>query len=205
MFTGIVSAVGTVRAVRRDGSKLALEITAPFEDLALGESIAVNGACLTVVDRQNGAFVVETVATTRGRTRFGDTHVGECVNLERALAVGDRLGGHFVQGHVDGVGTVEAIIPHDDTVLMNVSVPPDVGDVTTLHGSITLDGVSLTVNALPEPSVVQVALIPYTRAHTTLGKLEPGARVHVEGDMLGKMVRQFLHGRRAAGPEGNGT
>ena len=204
MFTGIVTAVGTVVAVERNGAKMALEIVAPFEDVALGESIAVNGACLTVVSRRGGSFVVETIATTRERTRFTDAKAGDRVNLERALAVGDRLGGHFVQGHVDGVGTVEQVIPQADTVLLNVSVPPDVGDVTTLHGSITLDGVSLTVNALPEPSVVQVALIPFTREHTTLGTLEPGAPVHVEGDMLGKMVRQLLHGRHDQASGGNG-
>lgn len=192
MFTGIVTAVGTVRAVTRNGDTLALTIRAPYDDLTIGESIAVAGACLTVVEKGRGWFRVDAVATTRGRTRFGDVVEGTPVNLERAMQVGDRFGGHFVQGHVDGVGTVKAVRNEADASIIDIEVPPAVADATVPHGSITLDGVSLTVSALPAPSVVQVALIPHTRQVTTLGEVAVGDRLHVEGDLIGKYVHQLV-------------
>jgi riboflavin synthase len=195
MFTGIVTAVGRVADVRRADDRVTLTIEAPYDDLALGESVAVLGACLTVVGQEPGRFRVEAIVTTRGRTRLGDLAAGDCVNLERALAVGDRLGGHFVQGHVDGLGEVLAVTPREDAVLLDVRVPPEAADLAVPYGSITLDGVSLTINALPAPGTVQVALIPHTRDHTTLGALAAGDRVHVEADLLGKYVRRLLDGR----------
>ncbi len=117
------------------------------------------------------------------------------MNLERALAVGERLGGHFVQGHVDGVAEVLDVTPRGDAVLIDVKVPGEIAAVTVLHGSIALDGVSMTVNAIPEPGVVQVSVIPFTYEHTTLGTLSVGDRIHVEGDMLGKFVKQLLDSR----------
>lgn len=197
MFTGIVTACGTVAGVERDGDRLGLTIEAPFADVVEGESVAVNGACLTVVAAGDGWFRVEAVATTRARTRFSEMAEGERVNLERALIVGDRFGGHLVQGHVDGVAQVLGVLPQNDAVLLNLAVPEDVVATTVLQGAITVDGVSLTINALPRPGVVQVALIPYTREHTTLGDLAEGARVHVEADVIGKYLRQLLTGRRA--------
>ncbi len=195
MFTGIITEVGKVSAVEREADRLAFTIDAPYDDLDLGESIAVSGACLTVVDRAIGWFKVEAIVTTRGRTWFGDLQVGDEVNLERALKIGDRLGGHFVQGHVDGVGRVSRVTSREDAVLIDIDVPDEIAELTVPHGSISFDGVSLTVNATPEPNVVQVALIPYTLEHTTLGNLEPGDRVHIEGDMIGKFVRQLMHNR----------
>jgi riboflavin synthase len=195
MFTGIVTAVGTVDAVHVGEGSLRITVRSPYDDLVLGESVAVNGACLTVVDAGDGWFAVDAVVTTRGRTTFDAMRVGQSVNLERALRVGERLGGHFVQGHVDGIAQVVAVVERDDAVLVDVEVPPDVADVSVLHGSITLDGVSLTVNALPRSGVVQVALIPFTRRHTTFASIGPGDRVHVEGDMLGKFVREMLQTR----------
>jgi riboflavin synthase len=109
------------------------------------------------------------------------------------------LGGHFVQGHVDAVGTVRRVAAEADAVLIDVAVPDEIAELTVPHGSISFDGVSLTVNATPEPNVVQVALIPYTLEHTTLGNLEPGSPVHVEGDMIGKFVRQLLQERQSDG------
>jgi len=111
--------------------------------------------------------------------------------MERALRAGDRLGGHFVQGHVDGVGTVERVTELGDAVLIDIRVPPEVRETTVLHGAITVDGVSLTVNALPGDEVIQVSLVPFTREHTTLGKIAVGDRVHIEADVLGKYVRQL--------------
>lgn len=196
MFTGIVTARGRVAQVSRGNRRLTLAIEAPYADLAPGESVAVNGACLTVAEREPGRFTVDVVVTTRGRTRLADLLVGNEVNLERALALSDRLGGHLVQGHVDGLGDVVAVREEADALILDLRVPADVAEVTVLHGSITVDGVSLTVNALPGPSRVEVALVPYTREHTTLGKLEVGDRVHLEGDLIGKYVKQMVEGRK---------
>jgi len=202
MFTGIVTAVGTVRTVERRGDRLRLVVDSPYDDLAVGESVAVDGACLTVVDTPPEGFAVDVIVTTRGRTRLDTMAPGARVNLERALAVGDRLGGHFVQGHVDGIGEVVAVRDEADARLVDVRVPADVAELVIPHGSIALDGVSLTVNATPAPDVVQVALIPHTRTATTLDRLRVGERVHVEGDMLGKYVRQ-LQGSASRPPAGD--
>jgi len=197
MFTGIVDAVGRVaKATRETGNGkraegLALTIQSPYRGGKKGESIAVNGACLTVEKVVKGTFTVHAIATTLDRTLIGDWRKGQPVNLERALRAGDRLGGHFVQGHVDGVGTVERVTELGDAVLIDIRVPPEVRETTVLHGAITVDGVSLTVNALPGDEVIQVSLVPFTREHTTLGKIAVGDRVHIEADVLGKYVRQL--------------
>jgi riboflavin synthase len=195
MFTGIVTAVGTVRAVDRGADRLRLAIEAPYDDVAPGESVAINGACLTVVSADDRRFVVEVVKTSRDRTTLGDLTPGVDVNLERALKVGDRLGGHLVQGHVDGVAEVTRVADADDARLVDLTVPEDVARTCVPHGSITVDGVSLTINALTPPRTVQVALIPYTRQHTTLGALQVGGHVQVEGDVIGKYVRRLYEAR----------
>ena len=190
MFTGIVDSVGRLDAVTLNNG-VELRIKASYKGVKKGESIAVNGACLTVERVQKGGFTVHAVATTLDRTLIGEWQKGRAVNLERALRAGDRFGGHFVQGHVDGVGTVEGVAEVEDAMLVDIRVPPDVEETTVLHGAITVDGVSLTVNALAEDGIVQVSLVPFTREHTTLGKLASGDRVHVEADVLGKYVRQL--------------
>lgn len=189
MFTGLVTAIGTVRSAQPREGGLDLTIEAPWSDLALGESIAVDGACLTVAALVPGGFMVHVIATSLDRTAFGATAVGRRVNLERALRMGDRLGGHLVQGHVDGVGTVLAVRQHEDAWLIEVAMPPAVAEVTIPLGSITVAGVSLTANAIPRPGVVQLAIVPFTLEHTTLGALRPGDVVHLEGDLVGKHVR----------------
>jgi riboflavin synthase len=198
MFTGIVSAVGRIaRAARRTGNGttgvagLTLTIRAPYKGLKPGESIAVNGACLTVERVVKGGFQAHVVETTEGRTLFGEYRVGRPVNLERALRASDRLGGHLVQGHVDGVAVVARAERQADAWVYDLRVPAAVREVAIPHGAITVDGVSLTVNAVPGPDTVQIALIPFTREHSTLGTLRVGDRVHVEGDVLGKYVRQL--------------
>jgi len=202
MFTGIVSAVGRIDAVSQNGGRgegdggRVLRIRAPYRGLKKGESIAVNGACLTVEKVAKGSFTVHAVQTTLGRTLIGNWQKGRSVNLERAVRAADLMGGHIVQGHVDGVATVARVVDAGDARLLDIAVPADVADVTILRGAITIDGVSLTVNAIPRPGVVQVSLVPFTREQTTLGRLEPGDRVHVEADVLGKYVRQLCRSER---------
>jgi len=194
MFTGIVTAVGRVAKATRNGGGVALSIRAPYKGLRRGESIAVNGACLTVEGVVRGGFTAHAVETTLGRTLLAEWTAGRQVNLERAVRAIDRLGGHLVQGHVDGVAVVTRVAP-GDAVLVDLQVPPEVLEVSIPHGSLTVDGVSLTVNALLEGGGVQVALVPFTRAHTTLGALRVGDRVHVEGDVLGKYVRRLCRSK----------
>lgn len=195
MFTGIVESVGRVATVHQNNGA-ELRITAPFRAVRKGESIAVNGACLTVERVVKGGFTVHAVETTLGRTLIGEWKKGRSVNLERALKVSDRLGGHFVQGHVDGLGSVERVASQGDALLVDIWMPADIAETTVLHGSIAVDGVSLTVNALPRPGVMQVSLVPFTRTHTTLGQLAAGDRVHVEADVLGKYVRQLCRSEK---------
>jgi len=192
MFTGIITEIGTIRAARPADGGLDLEIASSWTDLAPGESIAVDGACLTVTAWGNGGFGVHIVRTSLERTRFADLRSGDRVNLERALRVGDRLGGHLVQGHVDGVGKVLRVTARDDARLLDLQVPPEVARVSVPLGSITVDGVSLTVNAMPDAGTVQISLIPFTLEHTTLGGRRPGDRVHLEADAIGKYVQALL-------------
>ena len=196
MFTGIVVATGKIRAVSLVDDRMQITIDAPFDDLVLGESVAIDGACLTVVEVLPGGFRVDAVVTARGRTKFGGMGSGDRVNLERALCVGERLGGHFVQGHVDGVGVVVGMQQNSDALLMDIEMSPEVAEVSVLHGSIAVNGVSLTVNKLPSKSVVQISVIPFTLEHTNLGELAVGDRVHLESDMLGKFVRQLMEARK---------
>ena len=192
MFTGLVDDVGTIEHVADTVAGRELVIRSRYVDLADGESVAVNGACLTVRERGSGQFAVAAVVTTLGRTTIGDWRVGTRVNLERSLRASDRLGGHIVQGHVDGVGTVRRVQRLADAVLVDVEVPQEIAELLVPHGSITVDGVSLTVNALPASGIVQLSLIEYTLRHTTLGDLREGSSVHVEGDVIGKYVRHLL-------------
>lgn len=193
MFSGIVEAVGRVASVEPVANGRRLRIEAPFaRELGNGDSVAVDGACLTATAAADGWFDVEAIGTTLSRTTLGRLEPGSAVNLERALALGDRLDGHLVQGHVDGVAEVRRIDRDGEHVLLDVALPPEVEVVTVLHGSIAIAGVSLTINAIPAPGVAQVALIPYTWEHTTLRELRPGDGVNVEGDMLGRFVVSYL-------------
>jgi riboflavin synthase len=196
MFTGIIEAVGIVRALDRSDGGLEIAITHPWTDVQLGESIAVNGACLTVEGMAPNDFTFHIIRTSLDRTNFGTYGVGHRVNLERAVRVGDRLGGHIVQGHVDGVGTVQLVREQEDARVLDLDVPPDVARVSIPLGSVTVDGVSLTVNALPGPRTIQVSLIPFTLQHTTLHELRSGDRVHLEADVIGKYVSHLLKGER---------
>jgi riboflavin synthase len=201
MFTGIVTAMGTVRRTRRTANGLEITIAHPYRRVGIGESIAVDGACLTVVRTARGTFTVEAVTMTRSRTTFGAYRAERAVNLERSLQLGDRLGGHLVSGHVDGVGTVVRRKVLDDSVLLDIRVPKLVAELSVLHGSIAVDGISMTVNAVPRRGVVQISVIPHTQEVTTLGRARVGTRVHLEADLIGKFVRQLLAPYRGAAGE----
>jgi riboflavin synthase len=189
MFTGLVEEVGTVAAVEGDAAAARLTLRAPGvrEGLAIGDSVAVNGACLTVVDLTGDGFGVDAVAETLRRTTTGALRAGDTVNLERALRLGDRLGGHLVQGHVDGTGVVAAVTPDGEGVQLRVAAGDDLLRYVVEKGSITVDGVSLTVAARP-PGAFTVALIPHTIAATTLGPRAEGRTVNLEVDLLAKYV-----------------
>ena len=191
MFTGLIEQVGEIDGVRQTSAGRELRVRASFSDLKTGESIAVSGACLTVREFGTGWFDVAAVTTTLERTTIGDWKKGTRLNLERALRPADRLGGHIVQGHVDCVGVVAAVERAGDAVLVDLSLPSSIEPLFVLHGSIAVDGVSLTVNEL-KPGGLQLSLIEYTLRHTTLGDLKPGTRVHVEADVIAKHVRRLL-------------
>ena len=200
MFTGLVSDVGQITRVADSAAGRELRITTRFDALVDGESIAVNGACLTVREHGTDAdgtwFTCAAVVTTLDRTTFADWNEGHRVNLERALRIGDRLGGHLVLGHVDGVGTVIRTEMQEDAWLIDIDLPQHLLPLMVAQGSVTIDGVSLTINALL-PNGVQLSIIEYTRRHTTLGALAAGARVHVEADVLAKHVERLLAPRLA--------
>ena len=192
MFTGLVEGIGTIEGVTDVDAGREFHIRCPWRDLSPGESVALNGACLTVRSTDDYIFVVAAVSTTLDRTTIGGWNPGTRVNLERAMKVGDRLGGHIVQGHVDAVGTVLEVTRRDSALLVDIEVPADVDRLLVPHGSITVDGVSLTVNRLPRAGTLQVSLIDWTEHHTTLGQLRPGDRVHLEADVIGKYVQALL-------------
>jgi riboflavin synthase len=207
MFTGIIERVGRVSAVSEleNGRKVTIDAGAGYLDgVAVGDSIAVDGVCLTATSIAGTCFTVEVIGTTLSRTTCHRLAGGRSVNLERALPLGGRLGGHLVQGHVDGIGTVRSIGRVGDHVLLAVRMPGDVADVTVLHGSIAIHGVSLTVNALLDDDTAEVALIPHTWDNTNLRDLVTGDEVNLEGDMLGRFVVNYLR-RTAAAEPGNGN
>jgi riboflavin synthase len=192
VFTGLVDDVGTIARLATTNAGLEFRIRCRYDDVMDGESIAVNGVCLTVRERGPRWFTAAAMTTTIGRTTMGEWVLGRRVNLERSLRIGDPLGGHIVQGHVDGVGAVRDVRQAGDARLIDVALPPSIADLAVPRGSIALDGVSLTVSELPDPTTVRVSLIEYTLRHTTLGDLTPGHGVHVEGDIIGKYVQRLL-------------
>ena len=192
MFTGLIEEVGTVLGVSNGPAGRELKIRSDFSGLVDGESIAVNGVCLTVRVHDKDGFTVGAVETTLGRTKIGSWSAGKRVNLERAMVVGARLGGHIVAGHVDGVGTVKSLDQQGDARLVALALPEEVMELSVLHGSVTVDGVSLTVNALPPDGTLQLSLIEYTLRHTTLDSLRVGDQVNVESDLVGKYVQKLM-------------
>jgi len=200
MFSGIVEEVGTVRRLERRGPSATLEVMAQRarEETRVGDSIAVNGACLTVTALGAGTFTVDLSPETLRRTNLGDLRPGSPVNLERSLAVGDRIGGHFVQGHVDDVGRVLVLTREGEAVIARFGAPPQVMRYVVPKGFIAVDGVSLTVVERLADGFT-VSLIPHTLAHTIAGRYRVGDVINLEADILGKYVERFLAGRQAEG------
>jgi riboflavin synthase len=192
MFTGIITDVGTVRDIHRSGDTR-FEITTAYDStgINIGASISCSGACLTVIDKGTGWFAVEVSAETLSRTTLGSWKVGSAVNLERALKAGDELGGHVVSGHVDGVAHVISIAPEGDSLRFVFEVPPDVEPFIAPKGSVTVDGVSLTVNEV-DGSRFGINIIPHTQQVTNIGGLKVGDAVNVEIDMLARYVARLL-------------
>jgi riboflavin synthase len=195
VFTGIVEHVGRLRALDRGVSGARMRIEAPFEGLVLGESIAIDGTCLTVVHVFPDGFEVEATAETLARTTLGDRKPGDGLNLERALAAGARLGGHIVLGHVDGLGEVVSRTElGDDAVRVVFRAPRTLAPYVAAKGSIAVDGVSLTVNEVAN-GTFDVVLIPWTRRHTTLESRGVGDAVNLEVDVLARYVQRALEAR----------
>lgn len=196
MFTGIVEELGRVRAVTPNagGARLEIDARVVLADAAIGDSIAVNGCCLTVVEQGDGWWAADAVTETLDRTTLGGLVAGDPVNLERPVRVEDRLGGHIVQGHVDGVARLVERAPlPDGSTRMRFAVPAELLRYTVEKGSITLDGISLTVAALDDAAgTVDIAVIPHTLAVTTLGPKAEGGGVNIEVDVLAKHVERLL-------------
>lgn len=191
MFTGLITDIGSIDRVLETVAGREFRIACAFDDLVSGESVAINGACLTVRDCGAGWFTAAAVTTTLERTTIGGWSAGRRVNLERALRANDRLGGHFVLGHVDTVGEITDVTTRGDARLVDIVLPVAFAPLLVQHGSICVDGVSLTVNELRDPSGVQLSLIEFTLRHTTLGTLAEGDTVHVEADVIGKYVQRL--------------
>jgi len=188
MFTGIIEEVGLVQQL--SAKSLAVQAGDVIAGTALGDSISVNGACLTVIDITKSAFTVEIMPETRRLTNIGDIHVGDRVNLERALSAQGRFGGHFVQGHVDAVGKVVSLVPDGEAVILSVKAPEDVLKYLVKKCFVAVNGVSLTVTEC-SASQFSVSLVSYTRQKTNLGTLKQGNKVNLEVDIIAKYIEKF--------------
>jgi riboflavin synthase len=200
MFTGLVEETGAIARIeeRPQGQRLWIRAARVLGDAAVGDSIAVSGCCLTVVALEPGGFAVETVPETLRRTTLGRLTTGQPVNLERSLRLDQRLGGHLVQGHVDGVGEVRAMTPEGDGTRLALEIPEGLRRFVAEKGSIAVDGVSLTV-ARVTPSGCEIALIPHTLAHTTAGAYAAGVAVNLEVDLLARYLARLVDEAGLAG------
>ena len=194
MFTGIVEEIGTVVSISKgvQSSKLTLQGDVIFEDMHIGDSIAVNGVCLTVTTKTSNTFTVDVMAETLRRSSLGSLTNGSKVNMERAMAANGRFGGHIVSGHIDGTGVIESFVKEDNAVWVTINTPSKILKYIIEKGSITIDGISLTV-AYVDSDCFKVSLIPHTAANTTLLSKKPGDVVNLENDVVGKYIDKLLH------------
>lgn len=206
MFTGLIEDVGSVRRIEMAGAaaRLAVATTLPVETIALGDSVAVNGACLTVVAKGGGELTFDASPETLERTTLGSMTGGSPVNLERALRLGDRLGGHIVTGHVDFIATVAERRDASGNIVFAFRIPREFARYLVAKGSVAVDGISLTVNAVSDDGFT-VNIIPHTASMTTLKGRRPGDRVNIETDILGKYVERLLGGTTGERKEGSVT
>jgi riboflavin synthase len=202
MFTGIVEEVGTVQSVLKGtkSAKIVIKAHKVLEDVKLGDSICTNGVCLTVTNFTSHSFAVDIMAETMNRSNLKNVVPGSKVNLERALRLSDRLGGHLVSGHIDGVGVIRDFTKEDNAVWVSISTPPEILKYIILKGSIAIDGISLTV-AYVDESTFKVSVIPHTKDITTLLHKRPGDEVNLEGDMIGKYIERFLTFKDTPAPQ----
>ena len=197
MFTGIVEDLGTVKNIKRKKNDVVFTFQVGninLKEVILGDSIAVNGTCLTVTSLGKKTFTVDASKETLAKTNLGKLKVGKTVNLERALKAGDKMGGHMVNGHIDGVGKVKSRAEQGESYEFTFSVPKNLSKYIVEKGSVAIDGVSLTVNAVKGNNFV-VNIIPFTQKATTFGQLRKGSSVNIECDIIGKYVEKFLMGK----------
>jgi riboflavin synthase len=194
MFTGIIEGLGTVlkKERRQQGQRFTLGADFELTGTRIGDSIAVNGACLTAVSLSGSRFEVDVSPETLAKTVLGRINVGQRVNLERALRLGDRLDGHLVAGHVDGVGMIKHKAPAGNAIVVTIEVGPDIGLYLIAKGSVAVDGISLTVNSCSRDRF-EISIIPHTARETTIDSKAPGDVVNIETDMIGKYVERFVN------------
>jgi riboflavin synthase len=204
MFTGIIEATGKISAIKATGVDLKLTIESDsldFSDVKLGDSIASNGVCLTVTALNGNSFNADVSGETVKRTLFGQYKAGQLLNLEKALLATGRLGGHLVSGHVDGISSVEKIEKFGEAWQVWIKMPKDLAHYIAEKGSITVDGISLTVNELSS-SAFRLTIVPHTARETTLMSLKAGSQVHLEVDLIARYLERLLQGREGAGSKG---
>lgn len=205
MFTGIIEGLGTLESIQTSGKARRFGVTADFDlnETRIGDSIAVNGACLTAVTLKGRRFEVDLSPESVDKTTFGSARIGDRVNLERALRLSDRLDGHLVSGHVDGMGQLKGREIQSNAIVLTFSVTEHLARYMIQKGSVAVDGVSLTINACDSTSF-QVSIIPQTAKMTTVGMKSVGAPVNIETDMIGKYVERFTMGRAVSGESAGG-
>ncbi len=193
MFTGLVEEIGSIQSVQKSvkGAKLMIQAHKVLQDVSIGDSIAINGICLTVTTFSSEGFTADVMGETMDKTNLKYLQSGSKVNLERALRVGDRLGGHFVSGHIDGVGTIQNYEKEDNAVWITISAPTELLKYMIYKGSITVDGVSLTVASVSQEGF-KISIIPHTKESTTLIDKKIGDKVNLECDMIGKYIERFM-------------
>ena len=193
MFSGIVEAVAKVLSVKENGTNKTLEITNPYnEPLYIDQSISHNGVCLTVVKINEQSYEVDVVDETLKKSNIGKLQSGDQVNLERSLKLGSRIDGHFVQGHVDNIAPITEISEKDGSWLFQIKIPTESQDLIVPRGSISINGISLTIADISDDNIVTVAIIPYTYANTNLQSLKINDHVNIEYDMFGKYIQKYL-------------